>query len=164
MTRISFKGQHFQHDMIFQCVRWYLVYSLSYRDIEELMAERCFSVDLSTINRWVLNCSPLLDAAFRRKKKRIGTRWRMHETYIKVKGQWEYHYRTVDKQGQTIEFLLTATRDSKTALRFLKKAIAQNGKPAFYQYRQKRGKQSRSIAVESRPEQTYFNPPVQISE
>jgi len=117
--------------MILQSVRWYLAYSLSYRDIEELMAERGFSVDHSTINRWVLNYSPQLDAAFRRKKKRVGKRWRMDETYIKVKGQWKYYYRAVDKQGQTIDFLLTATRDSKAALRFLKKAIGQNGKPSL---------------------------------
>ncbi len=131
MPTISFKGRHFQHDMILQSVRWYLAYSLSYRDIEELMAERGFSVDHSTINRWVLHYSPQLEAAFRRKKKRVGNRWRMDESYIKVKGQWTYYYRAVDKQGQTIDFLLTATRDTKAALRFLKKAIAQNGKPSL---------------------------------
>jgi len=128
MAAISFNGRHFQQDMILQSVRWYLAYSLSYRDIEELMQERGFSVDHNTINRWVLHYSPQLDAAFRRKKKRVGKRWRMDETYIKVKGQWKYSYRAVDKQGQTIDFLLTATRDSKAALRFLKKAIGQNGK------------------------------------
>ena len=131
MPTISFKGRHFQHDMILQSVRWYLAYSLSYRDIEELMHERGFSVDHSTINRWVLHYSPQLDAAFRRKKNRVGKRWRMDETYIKVKGQWKYYYRAVDKQGQTIDFLLTATRDTQAALRFLKKAIAQNGKPSL---------------------------------
>jgi transposase-like protein len=131
MTAISFKGRHFQHDMILQSVRWYLAYSLSYRDIEELMHERGFSVDHSTIHRWVLHYAPQLEAAFRRKKKRVGHRWRMDESYIKVKGQWTYYYRAVDKQGQTIDFLLTARRDTKAALRFLKKAIAQNGKPSL---------------------------------
>ncbi len=104
---------------------------LSYRDIEELMHERGFSVDHSTINRWVLHYAPQLEAAFRRKKKRVGNRWRMDESYIKVKGQWTYYYRAVDKQGQTIDFLLTAARDTNAALRFLKKAIAQNGKPSL---------------------------------
>jgi len=99
MATISFKGRHFQQEMILQSVRWYLAYALSYRDIEELMAERGFSVDHSTINRWVLHYSPQLDAAFRRKKKRGGGRWRMDETYIKVKGQWRYYYRAVDTQG-----------------------------------------------------------------
>lgn len=131
MPTISFKGRHFQHDMILQSMRWYLAYALSYRDIEEMMAERRFSVDHSTINRWVLYYSPQLEAAFRRKKKRTGGRWRMDESYIKVKGQWKYYYRAVDKQGQTIDFFLTATRDTQAAFRFLKKAIGQNGKPSL---------------------------------
>ncbi len=131
MAAISFKGRHFQQDMILQSVRWYLGYSLSYRDIEELMQERGFSVDHSTINRWVLHYSPQLEAAFRLKKKRAGTRWRMDETYIKVKGQWTYYYRAIDTQGQTIDFLLTAKRDTKAALRFLRKAINENGKPSL---------------------------------
>ncbi len=131
MPTISFKGRHFQHDMILQSMRWYLAYALSYRDIEEMMAERGFSVDHSTIHRWVLHYSPQLDAAFRRKKKRAGNRWRMDETYIKVKGQWKYYYRAVDKQGQTIDFLLAAKRDAKAALRFFKKAIQENGKPSL---------------------------------
>jgi len=129
MPTISFKGRHFQHDMILQSMRWYLAYALSYRDIEEMMAERGFSVDHSTIHRWVLHYPLQLDAAFRRKKKRVGKRWRMDETYIKVKGQWKYYYRAVDKQGQTIDFLLTAKRDAKVAVRFFKKAINENGKP-----------------------------------
>jgi len=131
MPTISFKGRHFQHDMILQSVRWYLAYALSYRDIEEMMAERGFTVDHSTINRWVLHYSPQLDVAFRRKKKRVGHRWRMDETYVKIKGQWKYYYRAVDKQGQTIDFLLTATRDKKAASRFLRKAIKENGKPSL---------------------------------
>jgi putative transposase len=88
MATIFFKGRHFQQDMILQSVRWYLAYSLSYRDIEELMAERGFSVDHSTINRWVIHYSPRLDAVFRGKKKHVGGRWRIDETYIKIKGQW----------------------------------------------------------------------------
>jgi putative transposase len=131
MPTISFKGRHFQRDMILQSMRWYLAYALSYRDIEEMMAERGFSVDHSTINRWVLQYSPQLDATFRHKKKRVGTRWRMDETYIKVKGQWKYYYRAVDKQGHTIDFLLTATRDRQAARRFFKKAIKRNGKPSL---------------------------------
>jgi len=131
MPTISFKGRHFQHDMIMQSMRWYLAYALSYRDIEEMMAEQGFSVDHSTINRWVLHYSPQLEPAFRFKKKYAGNRWRMDETYIKVKGQWTYYYRAIDKQGQTIDFLLTATRDTKAAFRFLNKAIGQNGKPSL---------------------------------
>ncbi len=131
MGTISFKGRHFHQEMILQSMRWYLAYSLSYRDIEEMMAERGFSVDHSTVNRWVLHYSLQLDAAFRHKKKRVGTRWRLDETYIKVKGQWTYYYRAVDKEGQTIDFLLSMTRDRQAARRFLKKAIKQNGKPSL---------------------------------
>ena len=131
MPTIFFKGRHLQHDMIMQIDRWYLAYSLSYRDMEEWMQERGFSLDHSTINRWVLHYSPQLEAVFRRRKKRIGVRWRMDESYIKVKGQWTYYYRAVDKQGQRIDFLLTATHDTNAVFRFLKKAIGQNGKPSL---------------------------------
>jgi transposase-like protein len=131
MAEISFKGRHFQKDMILQSIRWYLAYSLSYRDIQELMQERGFSVDHSTINRWVIHYSPQLEAAFRRKKKRSGNRWRIDESYIKVKGQWKYYYRAVDKQGNTLDFLLSATRDIRAALRFLRKALKENGKPSL---------------------------------
>jgi putative transposase len=128
---ISFKGRHFQQEMILQCVRWYLGYSLSYRDIEEIIKERGFEVDHSTIQRWVVHYAPKLERAFQSKKKRVGNRWRLDETYIKVKGQWKYFYRAVDKAGNTLDFLLTAKRDKKTALRFLTKAIGRNGKPGL---------------------------------
>ncbi len=127
----NFKGRHFEKEMILQSVRWYLAYSLSYRDVEELMSERGFYVDHSTINRWVVHYSPQLEAAFQKKKKRVGTRWRMDETYIKVKGEWKYFYRAVDKDGDTIDFLLTAKRDKKAAKRYLIKAIGRNGKPSL---------------------------------
>ena len=128
---IDFKRRHFQQEMILQSIRWYLAYSLSYRDIEEIMKERSFDVDHSTIQRWVVHYAPQLEEAFHWKKKRPGDRWRLDETYIKVKGKWRYFYRAVDKQGNTIDFLLTAKRDKKAALRFLSKAIARNGKPGL---------------------------------
>ena len=128
---ISFKGRHTQQDFLLQCVRWYLAYPLSYRALEEMMKERGFDVDHSTINRWVVHYAPLLEQAFHRRKRRPGTRWRMDETYIKVKGQWKFHYRAVDKQGNTIDFLLTAKRDKKAALRFFEKSIGRNPKPSL---------------------------------
>ncbi len=131
MSKISFSGRHFEKDVMLQSIRWYLTYALSYRDIEELMKERGFDVDHSTINRWVIHYSPQLEKAFHPKKKRPGDRWRMDETYIKVKGQWKYYYRAVDKQGNTIDFLLTAKRDKKAALRYFKKAIGRNGAPTL---------------------------------
>jgi putative transposase len=102
---------------------------LSYRHVEELMEERGVPVDHATIQRWVVQYSPLLEAAFHRCKRPVWVSWRMDETYIKVKGQWRYLYRAVDQQGQTIDFLLTEHQDKEAALRFLKKAIRRNGLP-----------------------------------
>ena len=127
---IDFKGYRFEKDIILTCVRWYLAYPLSYRNLEEMMAERGVPVDHSNIYRWVQKFSPQLEAVFRRGRKRpVGQSWRMDETYIKIKGQWKYLYRAVDKEGQTIDFLLTARRDKKAALRFFKKAVRQHGLP-----------------------------------
>jgi len=131
MTAISFKGRHFRREMILQCVRWYLAYGLSYRDLEEIMEERGFYVDHSTIHRWVAHYSPQLLSAFRKQKRKPGLRWRLDETYIRVKGKWKYYYRAVDRDGATIDFLLTSKRDKKAALRFLSKAIGYNGKPSL---------------------------------
>jgi putative transposase len=126
---ISFKGAHFPPEIMLMGVRWYVAYPLSTRHVEELMLERGVHVDHSTINRWVVKYSPQLEEAFHRRKRPVWVSWRMDETYIKVKGQWYYLYRAVDKHGQTIDFLLTEHRDKEAALRFLKKAIRRNGLP-----------------------------------
>src|ERR1041384_5593990 len=126
---ISFKGAHFPQDIMLMGVRWYVAYPLSYRHVEERMEERGVLVDHATIQRWVVKYSPLLEEAFHRRKRSVWASWRMDETYIKVKGQWRYLYRAVDKQGHTIDFLLTEHRDTEAALRFLKKAIRRNGLP-----------------------------------
>jgi putative transposase len=126
---IDFKGAHFEAAIILVCVRWYLAYPLSYRHIEEMMQERGVTVDHSTLNRWVLKYTPLLEQAFRGRKRPVGKSWRLDETYIKIKGEWKYLYRAVDKAGQTVDFLLTERRDRAAALRFLKKAIGSHGVP-----------------------------------
>ena len=126
---VSFKGAHFPQDIILMGVRWYVAYPLSYRHVEELMEERGVSVDHATINRWVVKYSPQLEAAFHRCKRPVWISWRMDETYIRVKGEWRYLYRAVDKTGQTSDFLLTEHRDTEAALRFLKKAIRRHGVP-----------------------------------
>ncbi|MFT5550130.1 MAG: putative transposase [Candidatus Azotimanducaceae bacterium] len=130
---ITFKGRHTPKPIILQCVRWYCAYALSYRNIEEMMAERGLIIDHSTLNRWVVHYAPKLEKAFHKKKRRPGDRWRMDETYIKVKvkGKWKYYYRAVDKEGSTIDFLLTAKRDTKAALRFFNKAIGRNRNPGL---------------------------------
>ena len=95
------------------------------------MQERGFDVDHSTIHRWVIHYSPQLVETFSSKKRKPAARWRLDETYIKVKSMWKYHYRAVDKYGDTINFLPTAKRDTKAALRYLRKAIDSNGKPGL---------------------------------
>jgi putative transposase len=124
---ISFKGAHFPQEVILMGVRWYLAYPLSTRHVEELMAERGVEVDHATINRWVIKYSPLLEEAFYRRKRPVWVSWRLDETYIKVKGEWKYLYRAVDKYGKTIDFLLTEQRDEQAAKKFLIKAIRRHG-------------------------------------
>jgi putative transposase len=126
---VSFKGAHFPPEIILTGVRWYVAYPLSTRHVEELRQERGVSVDHATINRWVIKYSPQLEEAFHRRKRPAGSSWRMDETYIRIKGEWRYLYRAVDKPGQTIDFLLTEHRDQEAALRFLKKAIRRHGVP-----------------------------------
>jgi transposase-like protein len=126
---VSFEGAHFPPEIILTGVRWYVAYPLRTRHVEELMQERGVSVDHATINRWVIKYSPQLEGAFHRRKRPAGSSWRMDETYIRIKGEWRYLYRAVDKQGQTIDFLLTEHRDTEAALWFLKKAIRRNGVP-----------------------------------
>src|SRR5206468_978996 len=101
---------------------WYVAYPISYRQLEEMMSDRGVEVDHSSLHRWVLKYTPLLDQAFRQRKRPVGASWRMDETYVSVKGQWKYLYRAVDKAGHTVDFLLTAKRDRKAASRFLRMA------------------------------------------
>ena len=118
---IAFKGSHFERDVILWGVRCDVAYPISYRQIEEMMGERGLEVDHSTLHRWVLKYVPALEKAFLARKRPVGGSWRMDETYVKIKGTLKYLYRAVDKTGATVDFLLTATRDRKAALRFLRK-------------------------------------------
>ena len=124
-----FRAHSFPKPIILQAVYFKFRFGLSYRDIEELMALRGVKVDHATIQRWVFKFTPLLEKEFNKRKKAVGKRWRMDETYIKVKGQWRYLYRAVDKQGNTVDFLLTKRRQRMSAQSFLIKAIGNNGKP-----------------------------------
>jgi len=123
------KGHCFPKSIIIQAVYLKLRFSLSYRDVEEIMTIRGVEVDHATIQRWVFKFIPKKDIQMRKRKKVVGKRWRMDETYIKVKGVWRYLYRAVDKDGQTIDFLLTKRRQRMSAQSFLIKAIENNGKP-----------------------------------
>jgi putative transposase len=124
---VSFKGAHFPPAVILMGIRWYLAYPLSTRHVEELMEERGVDVDHATINRWVIKYSPQLEEAFHRRKRTVWTSWRMDETYIRIKGEWKYLYRAVDKYGKTIDFLLTEQRDEQAAKKFLIKVIRRHG-------------------------------------
>ncbi|MDH6147508.1 MULTISPECIES: IS6 family transposase [Paraburkholderia] len=123
------KRLHYPLVIILVCVRWYVAYPLSLRNLEEMMAERGIPVDHSTVHRWAIKLLPVLEKAFRRCKRPVGKSWRVDETYIKVKGQWTYLYRAVDKAGNTVDFLLRARRDKEAARRYFEKAIDQNGVP-----------------------------------
>ncbi len=118
-----FKWRHFEGETILLCVRWYLRYALSYRDLEEMMGERGIAVDHTTVYRWVQRYAPELDKRCRPYLNTTNDSYRVDETYIKVKGQWKYLYRAVDSQGNTIDFLLCAKRDSQAAERFFRKSL-----------------------------------------
>ena len=118
-----FKWRHFQAEIILLCVRWYLRYALSYRDLEEIMAERGLSVDHTTIYRWVQRSAPELEKRCRPHLRACNDSWRVDETYIKIKKVWLYLYRAVDAEGNTLEFLLSPTRDAEAAKRFFCKAL-----------------------------------------
>jgi transposase-like protein len=111
------------------CVRWYVAYPLSLRHLEEMIAERGIAVDHSTVHRWAIKLLPALEKAFRRCKRAVGKSWRMYETYVKVCGEWKYPYRAVDKEGNTVDFLLRARRNKAAAQRYFEKSIQQNGVP-----------------------------------
>jgi transposase-like protein len=121
--RSAFAGFRFPSDVIVLAVRWYLRFGLSYRDLEELLAERGIEVDHVTIYRWVLRFTPLLADAARPCRHRVGDRWQVDETYVKVAGQWRYVYRAIDQFGQVIDVFLSPRRDTKAAHRFLERAI-----------------------------------------
>jgi transposase-like protein len=118
-----FRGRHFQDEIIVLCLRWYLRYSLSYRDLEEMMAERGLSLDHSTIARWVLRYEPILSQRIRCEMRRPNRSWRVDETYVRVAGRWTYLYRAVDSEGNTIDFMLSPNRDLTAAKHFLQLAL-----------------------------------------
>jgi IS6 family transposase len=119
-----FRGRHFPEEIILLCVRWYLRYCLSYRDLEEMMAERGVDVDHSTIARWVVCYAPLLNHLIRREMRNPNRSWRVDETYVRVAGRWAYLYRAIDSAGNTIEFHLSPHRDLIAARGFLQLALS----------------------------------------
>ena len=121
----DFKWRRFRGEIILWAVRWYCRYGISYRELEEMMAERGVAVDHTTIYRWMQAYVPEIERRLRWNWKRPGLRrsWKVDETYVKVKGRWTYLYRAVTDDGRTIDFYLSQTRNAKAAKRFLGKAL-----------------------------------------
>ena len=124
-----FKGRHFDRQVIILCVRWYLSFKLSSRDLVEMMAERGIELAHTAILRWVQRYVPEFEKRWSRYARTVGGSWRCDETYIKVNGGWTYLYRAVDKQGRTVDFWLSERRDVAAAKAFFRKSMKQNGAP-----------------------------------
>jgi transposase-like protein len=124
-----FKGRHFDQEIIVLCIRWYLAFKLSSRDLVQMMAERGIALAHTTILRWVQRYVPEFEKRWSRYARPVGDSWRVDETYIKVRGQWVYLYRAVDREGRTVDFLLSKRRDVMAAKRFFSQATRQHGMP-----------------------------------
>src|SRR5882672_464958 len=124
-----FKGRHFDQEIIVLCVRWYLRYKLSSRDLVQMMAERGIALTHTTILRWVQRFVPEFEKRWNQYSRTVGRSWRCDETYIRVKGRWTYLYRAVDRQGRTVDFLLSKRRDVAAAKRFFSKAMKNHATP-----------------------------------
>ncbi|MBW4162132.1 IS6 family transposase [Enterococcus faecalis] len=124
-----FKGKQFKKDIITVAVGYYLRYNLSYREVSEIMSDRGINICHTTIYRWVQEYSQIIYCFWKKRNKSVGDSWRMDETYIKVKGQWRYLYRTIDSSGLTLDIWLRKYRDSQAAYAFFKRLIKQFGEP-----------------------------------
>ena len=126
---ISFKGTHFPKDVILYAVFFYVRYGVSYRDLEQIMAERGVDLHHATLKRWVSRFAGLIAETARYRKRPADRSWRMDETYVKVKGDWVYLYRAIDKHGKTLDFMLSERRNKATATKFFARALEVNGLP-----------------------------------
>src|ERR1700740_1067340 len=118
-----FEGRPFDREVIILCVRWYLRFKLSLRDLVEMMAERGLSIAHTTIMRWVQRYAPEFEKRWRRFARAVGRSWRVDETYVKIRGEWCYLYRAVDRAGRTVDIRLSPRRDVAAAKAFFRKAI-----------------------------------------
>ncbi len=126
-SRSAFRGFRFPPDVIVVAVRWYLRYGLSYRDVEELLAERGIAVDHVTLFRWVQRFTPILADMAAPARHAVGSRWFVDETYVKVAGVWRYVYRAIDERGQVVDVYVSTRRDTRAARRFFATTLALHG-------------------------------------
>ncbi|MBY0598827.1 IS6 family transposase [Bacillus bingmayongensis] len=124
-----FKGKQFKQDIILVAVGYYCRFSLSYRDVSEILNERGVSVHPTTIMRWVHEYGNLIYQIWKKKNKSIELSWKLDETYIKVKGEWRYLYRAIDKEGYTLDIQLRKKRDHQAAYTFIKRLVKTFGEP-----------------------------------
>src|SRR5712672_2269006 len=122
-----FEGRHFDREIIILCVRWYLRFKLSFRDLVEMMTERGLSMAHTTIMRWVHHYTPEFERRWNRFARPAGPSWRIDETYVKIRGEWGYLYRAVYGSGRTVDFRLSARRDVGAAKAFFRKAVKGQG-------------------------------------
>ncbi|CAH2466739.1 MULTISPECIES: IS6 family transposase [Bacillus cereus group] len=124
-----FKGKQFKKDIILVAFGYYCRFSLSYRDVSEILKERGISVHPTTIMRWVHEYGNLIYQIWKKKNKNVQLSWKLDETYIKVKGKWCYLYRTIDKDGHTLDIQLRKKRDYQAAYAFMKRLVKTFGEP-----------------------------------
>jgi transposase, IS6 family len=147
-----FKWRQFEPEVILLAVGWYLRFSLSYRDVEELLAERGVHADHVTVWRWVQRYAPEMERRLRSRLKPTTDSWRLDETYIRVKGEWRYLYRAVDSSGATLDFLLSARQDAAAAKRFQSQSVGteEPSHAACHQHRWSQRVPTRDRAAQSR--------------
>ncbi len=124
-----FKYRHFDREIIILCVRWYVSYKLSYRDLVEMMAERGIELAHTTVLRWVQCLMPEFEKRWMRFARPVGKSWRVDETHLRIRGAWRYRYRAVDQQGRTVDFRLSEHRDIEAAKDFFRKVLLSTGAP-----------------------------------
>ena len=127
MSPISFKRHRFPGSIICQAVRWYFRFTLSIREVEELMAERGIEVSRETIRCWVIKFGPLIAANLRRRRDRPTGRWHLDEAVVKIGGRRMYLWRAVDHEGEVLDVLVQKRRNKHAALKLLKRLLRNTG-------------------------------------